>query len=218
MNLSKTLSGPYRTADDLFLNDGVVPVALVRDIDPPGPTNDNVENVFYFRAEITVENCGNVDLTNVVVTDSFSNEAQPFSVSGPGTVVISPAPDPNNGMVKETVTWTVGTIPDGQSRTLTINVGSEFNPSGRLEPTSANQTIFFNGQDGNTGSASVTTGNGLQASVGAMAVTFGPEISCVGSDGEWELLLTQAGPNVRPHDKCAAMITNLPITLTDTAP
>ncbi|MCI0552848.1 MAG: hypothetical protein L0287_18005, partial [Anaerolineae bacterium] len=147
MNLSKELNGPYRSSDNLFLSDGIIPVAVQRDIDPPGSVNDNPENLFYFRVVITVENCGTTDLTNVVVEDSFSNEAQPFSTSDPSNVTITPAPDPSNGMVKESLTWDVGTIPAGQSRSLTIFVGSEFNPAGRLEPTSFGQTIFYNGQD-----------------------------------------------------------------------
>jgi uncharacterized repeat protein (TIGR01451 family) len=213
--LIKTIDGPYRTSDDLFLADKIIPVAVQRDIDPPGPTNDNPENLFYFLVTITVENCGGTDLTGVVVTDSFSNEAQPFATSGPGIAVITPPPDPNNGMVKETLTWTIGLLPAGQSVTLNVKVGTEFNPSGRLEPTSGNQTIFYNGQDSQTGSASVTTLEGLTASVGAMAISIGPEISCVGSQGQWNLLLSQPGPNIRPHDKCAVVTTTLPITLTD---
>jgi hypothetical protein len=216
IGLTKTIDGPYRTADDLFLTDRIIPIAVQRDIDPPG--TPNTENLFYFLVEITVENCGGADLTGVVVTDGFSNEAQPFETDDPSSVVIVPPPDPNNGMVHESLTWTVGTIPVGESRTLLVKVGTEFNPSGRLEPTSAPQTIYYNGQDEQTGSASVTVDGGLSASVGAMAISNGPEITCVGSMGEWDQLDAQSGPHIHPHDKCAGITTPLPITLSASYP
>ena len=165
--------------------------------------------------EIRVENCGGSELTGVEVRDSFSNEAQPFETDDPGNVTISPAPNPNNGMVKESLTWTVGTVIVGQTRTLKIKVGTEFNPSGRLEPTSAPQTIFYNGQDNNTGSASVTADGGLSASVGAVQISNGAQIRCVGSLGQWDMLKAQSGQNIRPHDKCARITTTLPISLED---
>jgi hypothetical protein len=42
----------------------------------------------------------------------------------------------------------------------------------------------------------------------------------VGSQGQWNLLLEQNGPNIQPEDDCAAVTTSLPITLTatDTTP
>ena len=218
IELTKSINGPYRTSNDLFLTDGIIPVAVLRDIDPPGPENDNEENLFYFLVEITVTNCGGTELTRVVVEDSFSNEAQPFETDDPGNVTITPPPDPNDGMVHESLTWSVGTIPANESRTLEIKVGTEFNPSGRLEPTSAppEDPIFYNGRDDSTGSASVTADGGLSASVGAMAIDHGDEISCEGSDGEWYNLDWQTGGGtIRPHDKCAAVTTSLPIMLTD---
>jgi hypothetical protein len=216
MELTKTIDGPYRTSDDLFLSDGIIPVAVERDV-PDG--TDNTENLFYFLVEITVENCSanaesGPDLTNVVVEDTFSNEAQPFDPDpGIGTATISPDPDPNNGMVHESLTWDVGTIPAGESYTLEVKVGTEFNPSGRLEPTSAPQTIFYNGRDDQTGSASATADGDLSASVDAMAISNGEEIGdCEGTVGEWDQLDRQAGPNVFPHEKCAIVTTTLPIT------
>lgn len=212
LGLSKTLDGPFRTSDDLFLGDGIIPVAV------QGDNNGDEENLYYFLVTIEVENCGGTELTNVVVEDTFSNEAQPFETDDPGNVVILPVPDPFNGMEKETLTWTVGSIAIGDTATLNLLVGSEFNPAGLLEPTSGDQTIFFNGQDDGTGSASVTADGGLSASVGAMAITFAGEISCVGSEGEWDSLVFTAGPNTSPHDKCAAVDTGLPILFTATAP
>ncbi len=217
MNLEKTIDGPFKTDGDIFLADGIIPVAVQRDIDPPGTPNG--ENLFYFQVTITVENCGTTDLTNVIVSDSFSNEAQPFETDDPGNATISPPPDPINGMVKETLTWNVGTIIGGNSETLIVKVGSEFNPSGRLEPTSFGQTIFYNGQDDGTGSAVVTADGGLEASVNAMAISIGADLgTCVGSIGGWDALDAQSGPNIKPHEKCAMVTTSLPITFSDSAP
>ncbi|WP_420631981.1 hypothetical protein [Candidatus Leptofilum sp.] len=210
--LSKTLDGPFRTSDDLFLSDAIIPVAV------QGENNGDEENLFYFLVTIEVENCGGTELTNVVVEDTFSNEAQPFETDDPGNVVIVPNPDPFDGMVKETLTWTVGSIAIGNTATLNVLVGTEFNPAGLLEPTSFGQSVFFNGQDDGTGSASVTADGGLSASVGAMQITFGDEISCVGSEGEWDSLVFTSGPNVSNHDKCAEVVTGLPILFTATAP
>jgi hypothetical protein len=225
IRLTKTINGPYRTADalipfDLFLSDRKIPVAVQRDIDPHGPTNDNQENLFFFLVEITVENCGHIPLTGVTVQDTFSNQAQPFWTDDPGNATISPDPDPNNGMVHESLTWTVGTIPVAGSRMLRIKVGTEFNSphAGRLEPTDYRQTIFYNGQDTSTGSASVTTNEGPSASVGAMAIAIGSQEGCDPSDGQWYRLLSQSGRHIRPHDKCARVVTPLPITLTASEP
>jgi hypothetical protein len=210
--LSKTLDGPFRTSDDLFLSDGIIPVAV------QGDNNGDEENLFYFKVTIEIENCGGTELTNVVVEDTFSNEAQPFETDDPGNVVILPVPDPFDGMVKESLTWTAGSIAVGDTATLNILVGTEFNPAGLLEPTSFGQSVFFNGQDDGTGSASATADGGLSASVDAMELTFGSEVSCVGSEGEWDSLVFTAGPNTSNHDKCAEVVTGLPILFTATSP
>ena len=189
---------------------------MQRDIDPPG--TPNTENLFYFLVEITVENCGGTDLTGVELLDSFSNEAQPFATSATqGSVTLDPpTPDPSDGMVKESLTWTIGTLAASSSSTLSIKVGTEFNPPGRLEPTSFEQSIFFNGQDDQTGSASVTTNEGLSASVGAMPISIGDDLeTCEDTDGEWDLLDAQSGPNIKPHKKCAAVTTSLPLEYSD---
>lgn len=212
LTLSKTLDGPFRTSDDLFLSDSIIPVAV------QGDNNGNEENLFYFLVTIEVENCGGTELTNVVVEDTFSNEAQPFETDDPSNVVIMPVPDPLDGMVKESLTWTVGSIAIGDTATLNILVGTEFNPAGLLEPTSFGQSVFFNGQDDGTGSASVSADGGLEASVGAMEISFGDQVSCVGSEGEWDSLVFTSGPNTSNHDKCAEVVTGLPILFTATTP
>lgn len=213
IDLTKTIDGPYRTADDLFLTDKIIPVAVEIENNP----NDyGGENYFYFLVEIEVENCGGTELSGVEVVDNFSNEAQPFETDDPDNVIITPPPDPTNGMVHETLTWTVGTIPSGESRTLQVKVGTESNPNQLLEPTSAPQTIFYNGRDEENG-ATVTADGGLSASVGAIAIEIGEEILCEGSDGEWDDLVRTAGPNTFPHDKCGEVVTELPIELTPAA-
>jgi uncharacterized repeat protein (TIGR01451 family) len=213
IDLTKTIDGPYRTADDLFLTDKIIPVAVEIENNP----NDyGGENYFYFLVEIEVENCGGTELSGVEVVDNFSNEAQPFETDDPDNVIITPPPDPTNGMVHETLTWTVGTIPSGESRTLQVKVGTESNPNQLLEPTSAPQTIFYNGRDEENG-ATVTADGGLSASVGAIAIEIGEEILCEGSDGEWDDLVRTAGSNTFLHDKCGEVVTELPIELTPAA-
>lgn len=216
LKLTKTLNGPYRTSDDLFLSDKIIPFALQHEIDPAGPTNDNPENAFYFLVVLTVKNCGTTAFTNVVLTDGFSNQAQPFATSDPGNVVISPPPDPNNGTVKETLTWTIGTLNPGAMVMLEVKVGTEFNSSGNLEPTSAPDTLNYNGDGGD--SAVVTNTQGVGLSVGTFALSNGNQITCVGSQGQWDQLLDQNGPNVVPHDKCTTITTALPLMLMSTTP
>lgn len=212
LKLTKTLDGPFRTSDDLFLSDGIIPVAV------QGENNGDEENLFYFLVTIEVENCGDTELTNVVVEDTFSNEAQPFETDDPGNVTILPVSDPFDGMVKESLTWNAGSVAVGDTVSLNILVGTEFNSAGLLEPTSFGQSVFYNGQDDGTGSASVTADGGLSAEVGAMELAIGNEVSCVGSEGEWDSLVFVSGPNVSNHDKCAEVVTGLPILFTATAP
>jgi len=95
---------------------------------------------------------------------------------------------------------------------LEVKVGTEFNPSGRLEPTSAPQGIFYNGRDDDTGSASVTADGGLSASVGAMEIHNGAEVGCGGSEGEWDELYRACFEH---HDTCAQITTSLPMTDSD---
>lgn len=183
-----------------------------------GENNGDEENLFYFLVTIEVENCGGTELTNVIVEDTFSNEAQPFETDDPGNVVILPVSDPFDGMVKESLTWDAGSVAVGDTATLNILVGTEFNSAGLLEPTSFGQSVFYNGQDDGTGSASVTADGGLSAEVGAMELAIGNEVTCVGSEGEWDSLIFVSGPNVDNHDKCAEVVTGLPILFTATAP
>jgi len=166
LKMTKSIDGPYRTSDDLFLEDKIIPVAYQKE-----------KKAFYFLVEITVENCGGIDLTGVVVTDTFSNEALPFETSDPANVTIVPPPDPQE-FEKETLTWSGGTLLVGADRTLEIKVGTAQNPSGRLEPTSTPQTIYYNGQDNDPGKRPTATANGgLSVSVDAVTLTNGEEIS-----------------------------------------
>lgn len=201
IKLTKTLDGPYRTSDDLFLADGIVPVAAGTSTSP-----------YYFRVWITVENCGTTPLSSITVTDTFSNEAEPLSASGPGIIAIGPPVDPGSGFDQETLIWTPGPLPAGNSATLTIKVGGEASSAGKIAPTAGDrQDVFFNGQDDNTGSARATALGALgplSVSVGAIALDF-RRIRCAGSDGEWE--------HLPGHDdnRCAEVVTRLPITLVD---
>jgi len=135
-----------------------------------------------------------------------SNEALPFETSDPANVTIVPPPDPQE-FEKETLTWSVDTLLVGADRTLEIKIGTAQNPSGRLEPTSTPQTIYYNGQDNDPGKRPTATANGgLSVSVDAVTLTNGEEINCAESDGQWD-------PAPDP-DKCTKIITTLPITKT----
>jgi len=139
LKLTKNINGPYRTSDNLFLTDKIIPYAY--DYDDP-----NYSHVFYFLVSITVKNCEDGALTGVEVVDTFSNEALPFETNDPSNVTITPT-STSNKFEKETLTWSVGTLLAGADRTLEIKVGTEKNPAGKLEPTSAPQTIYYNGQN-----------------------------------------------------------------------
>ena len=198
LQLTKSINGPYRTSDDLFLADRIIPVAYTP-----------VEKAFYFLVTITVSNCGDGDaLTGVEVIDTFSNEAYPFETSDPGNVTIIPAPDPRK-FQRETLTWSVGTLLAGAASTLNIKVGTEQNPAGKLEPTSTPQTIFYNGRNDDPDKRPTATANGgLSVSVNAVALTNGGQISCTGCVGQWYL--------THDPEKCTKIITTLPITQTNT--
>lgn len=223
LNLIKTIDGPYRTADvDLGefdatkLGDKIIPVGVKFLL------NGGQENLFFLQVDIRVENCGSTDLTSVTVSDSFDKQVQPFETNDSANIDLTwEIFDASNPFTREYIVWTPGTIPAGESRTLKIKVGTEFNRNQKLEPAQANQTFYYNGRSGNgqwVNSASVTTDQGLSAAVGRMQVSFGAQVSCAGTDGYWNQLLdvTQQGP--RPHNKCAPITTSLPIELTATAP
>ena len=214
ISLTKTIGGPYRTSDDEFLDDGIIPIAVKRR--PHSSLPLNPENIFYFLVEITVGNCGGTDLTNVVLEDEFSNQAQPFETDDPGNVTITPPPS-IPGMDQELLTWSVGTIPAGQSRTLYVKVGTEFNNGGNLEPTSAPSAadeVFYNGRNDERG-ATVTADGGLSASVDGMQISHGAEQTCADSEGDWDEI-----PFSRTafHDKCAQITTTLPFTFSASDP
>jgi hypothetical protein len=212
LSLTKSINGPYRTSDDLFLSDGIIPIAVRRN--PVWYLPSNPENLFYFRVEITVDNCGGADLTNVVMEDEFSNEAQPFDpVADTGNVSITPSPDPGNGMVFEDLTWEIGTIPAGQSRTLVLKVGTEFNNGGNLEPTSAPQRIYYNGRNSERG-ASVTADGGLSAEVDGMRIRNGHLLGSCESEGDWDTIpfSWHWRHGISYHENCAAITTALPMT------
>ena len=82
LQLTKSINGPYRTSDNLFLTDKIIPVAYDKDL----------PHIFYFLVSITVSNCGEGALTGVEVIDTFSNEALPFETDDPGNVTIVPPP------------------------------------------------------------------------------------------------------------------------------
>jgi len=207
LRLTKTINGPYRSLDSLFLTDRVIPVAVRQSL------NSFDQSPFYFLLEITVENCGGTPLTGVTVEDSFSPEAQPFWVSDVENVILEYF---TLGIFyHENITWSAGTIPTGESRTLWVRVGTEIFLDW-IEPIEAPQTIFYNGRDNSPYSATVTADGGLSAAVGPMAIRNGEEMTCAGSVGEWDNLTGRRwwwfGWHTEPHDRCSAITTPLPMT------
>jgi len=219
IQLTKTIEVPFCAANDRFLDDKIIPVAAPNNLDPNSSSDPNCNcvdpnhNLFYFLVTITVESCGCTDLTGVEVIDTFSNEAFPYYTSDPNNVIIIStlaAEIEDSTFHKETLIWSVGNLPAiDPNRTLQIKVGTQFNPSGKVEPTSAPQSIFYNGRNFETGSASVTADGGLSASVDAVLITNGNQISCVNTDGCWDKI-----PEIQ-SDKYSQIITPLPITLID---
>jgi Domain of unknown function DUF11 len=217
VSLVKSIDGPFRTSDNLRLSDNIIPVGVNILL------NGRRENLFYFPVTLTVTNCGAADLTGVVLADRFAEEVQPFEVSDSASVEFEwELFNVGNVFTREYLTWTIGTLLPGESRTLTIKVGTEFNNSFRLEPSTFNRTLLYNGimasGKGLTpadllNSAVVTSAEGASAAVGRMSVAFGPKVTCAGSQGAWNKLFVKRLPRVY-HDDCTQMTTALPITLT----
>lgn len=216
LDFTKTIDGPFRTSDNLKLGDTIIPVGVMFLL------NGGRENLFYFQVDLKVENCGSTDLTGVTVSDNFGKEVQPFETTDPANVDLTwEIFNAGNVFTREYIVWTVGTIPAGDYRTLSIKVGTEFNGNMKLEPAQAGKTLLYNGRDGNgqwLKSASVTTDQGLSASVERMSISFGAQVGCAGTNGQWDQLRMTKNNRVVPHDKCAAVTTTLPIVLTASAP
>ncbi len=194
LQLTKSINGPYRTSDNKFLTDKIIPVAYT----------DHGEGVFYFLVTITVSNCGEGALTGVEVIDTFSNQAYPFETNDPANVTIVPAHIPKV-WAQETLTCSVGTLQAGTDRTLEIKVGTEYNNAGQLPPLGYGQTIFYNGKSSGH-KPTATADGGLSVSVNSVKLKNQGQITCVGSDGDW----------INDAPECTTMITTLPITQTNT--
>lgn len=101
--------------------------------DTNGNDVDEVEiaTVVTFTMEITVTNDTGVDLTDVLVHDRLGGELHLDStVSPPGTVVTTWT---RGKTEKWFIDWTIASLPDGGSETLTIVASLDKNPGGHQE-------------------------------------------------------------------------------------
>jgi hypothetical protein len=121
-----------------------------------------------FSQTIWVENCGDEDLTGVVVTDRIQNTVAPRFAVQPYVGTLSIAPfgfcRPWDDFGFDHLTWSIGTLSAGQTVSLTIGIATLANPSGRYEPTSGDECDWQD-LEMTRGATVVATGSGgtLQA-------------------------------------------------------
>jgi len=205
VKLTKTLGVPFRNNEpvgeiDVLLTDKIIPIAVMEEVIPDYvPAGE----LFYFPLRITVENCGATTLTDIIVRDIFAVQVIPFDPEpSQGTVVITP----QQNSQKYDLLWNIGTLSPPNIFTLDLKVGTEFNPGGNLAPTDENESIFYNGDEGQP-SARVLMVIGesevLLVSVPSMEIDIEPDPDdCMGSDGGW---------NDLPWNKCSKITTSLPV-------
>lgn len=72
---------------------------------------------------VVIENCGDVDLTNVVLTDTINSE-----IASNATIVLMPNVGPV--LVGNQITWNIGTLKAGEKQTLGIEITGYFDTPG----------------------------------------------------------------------------------------
>ncbi|MCX7883700.1 MAG: hypothetical protein N2448_01505 [Caloramator sp.] len=72
---------------------------------------------------VVIENCGNVDLTDVVLTDTINSE-----IASNATIVLMPNVGPV--LVGNQITWNIGTLQAGEKQTLGIEITGYFDTPG----------------------------------------------------------------------------------------
>ena len=94
-----------------------------------------------FILKICVENCGSLDLHDVVVTDTVKNTVGVTSLDWTqGEATALPRETGNPGEFGFTdITWDVGTLHDGDSACLSIGIETLPNNKGKYEPTSGDE-------------------------------------------------------------------------------
>lgn len=102
-----------------------------------------------FRLTFEVENCGNLDLTDVEVTDVIENQLAPregLDLSGSPVPVDGLRPYGEDVFGRDTITWTIGNLPAGQSAyvVLLIETLKDQDPDGKYAPMSRDQDIKIN--------------------------------------------------------------------------
>ena len=131
-----------------------------------GPTDQiaiAAEYPTYFKMIIEVENCGKIDLHDVVVTDTINNNVAPVTwQADKGTVEWDPFPIDYTGFHFDHLTWSIGNLGDGKKVKLTIWIQTLPNSAKNLKyaPTSGDegdeQYIEINGGEEGADGATVT--------------------------------------------------------------
>ena len=114
----------------------------------------------YFQFIIEVENCGNVDLKDVEVTDIIKNNVAPVSWEAEkGTVLFSPFPIDYDNFHFDELTWSIGDLNAGKSVKVSIWIQTlpnpsrvtgdvlKYSPTGGDEPDDDRQIIEINGEE-----------------------------------------------------------------------
>jgi len=131
VRIMKTLNGSF--TDPYTGADLTTPTNLIAIASELFPTK--------FQLIIVVENCGSVNITDMV-TDVVENNVAPINwTASKGTVswvnVIHPS-----GFVHNFLYWTIGTLVPSERATLEIWIETLPNPAGKYEPTSEPQYDF----------------------------------------------------------------------------
>ena len=139
LRIHKVLDGAYTNpgnGQDLELG---VDLIHVSDGNDPGWTTR-------FTLTIEVENCGNVDLADAVVADTFESQVAPrLKLSSSGGEVDGLRPYGEDMFGLDTITWTVGDLSAGQSAHLELQIETLKDPAGeKYAPTSQTQDIQIN--------------------------------------------------------------------------
>lgn len=140
LRIRKILDGAFtHPGNDQDLEPGIDLIHISDGDDSGWPTR--------FHLTFEVENCGNLNLTDVVVTDVIENQVAPRErLDSSGGPVDGLRPDGEDVFGRDTITWTIGNLPAGQSAyvVLLIETLKDQDPDGKYAPTLRDQDIEIN--------------------------------------------------------------------------